>query len=232
MVMTKSKNTHVDLEALRAALDWRSVAGDSRDQMFQLYSGGDKRVTIERIRVVRWIYWGLWIAMFVFMIGVVFALMGFLPTSDESLWGGTPIAHAVACGIFTVGCGLGGWYAQRYLSRRHVFDLSSGMYWQGRGEVGQVCEHGYISRDEFSLKKICALQIVTKWCKDSSSTHKGFYGHELNMVLVDSSRINLLNQEDKRSLTSDARELSAFLGVPIWSAPDANKEDADVSGSR
>ena len=43
-----------------------------------------------------------------------------------------------------------------------------------------------------------------------------FLMHELNLVLHDARRINVMRHGGIHHLRSDAKTLSAFLGMPLW----------------
>jgi Fe2+ transport system protein B len=50
---------------------------------------------------------------------------------------------------------------------------------------------------------------------DKDSSFKSF---ELNLVLDDSNRLNVIDHVNLKGVTADAETLSAFLNVPIWHA--------------
>ena len=70
------------------------------------------------------------------------------------------------------------------------------------------------------LKDIYALQIVREYCKGNKSS---YYSYELNLVLNNGERINLVDHGNYVKLLEDAKKLSEFLGRPLWDSV-ANKE--------
>lgn len=86
-----------------------------------------------------------------------------------------------------------------------VFDRQSGYFW-----------HGYLAnkkpnmvfKDAKPLTRIHALQVL------SGKSNRS--GYELNLVLTDRSRINLMEHVCPRTLNINARRLSEFLNVPVW----------------
>lgn len=89
-----------------------------------------------------------------------------------------------------------------------VFDKMSGLYRKGFGEPDIYLRD---EKDENSgrLSDIHALQILAKYPDDYSA-------YELNLVLKDGTRINVINSGNYRKLAGDAGKLSGFLGVPLW----------------
>jgi len=52
----------------------------------------------------------------------------------------------------------------------------------------------------------------------SVSANRPFTSYELNLVLKDGSRRNLVDHGNLPALRDDARELAGFLIVPLWDA--------------
>jgi hypothetical protein len=65
------------------------------------------------------------------------------------------------------------------------------------------------------LATIQALQLVTERVSGKSS----YNSYELNLVLKDGKRINVMDHGDQTALNADAEVLARFLNVPIWKQP-------------
>lgn len=63
------------------------------------------------------------------------------------------------------------------------------------------------------LKRIHALQLVAEHCKGDNST---YFSYELNLVLDDGSRLNVIDHGKLASVREDANALAGFLGKPVW----------------
>ncbi len=75
---------------------------------------------------------------------------------------------------------------------------------------------GVLSRGwsaSIDLATIHALQIITEVCTSKSTQ---YFSYELNLVLADGKRVNLLDHGDLPQLREDATELAAFTGLPLW----------------
>lgn len=86
-----------------------------------------------------------------------------------------------------------------------VFDRQSGYFWQGY--VGARIAN-LIFKNAKPLTRIHALQLLAGNKRNS--------GYELNLVMTDRSRINLMEHVCRRPLGSNAQRLAEFLGVPVW----------------
>ncbi|WP_418638822.1 hypothetical protein [Winogradskyella sp.] len=75
------------------------------------------------------------------------------------------------------------------------------------------------SEDYLSLKYIIAIQIIGEYVQSDDGSYKSF---ELNLVLDDASRRNVVDHGNLKSIIKDAEMLSAFLNVPIWHAGSIN----------
>ena len=67
---------------------------------------------------------------------------------------------------------------------------------------------GYIPFDE-----IHALQIVSKSC---ALRAYAYVSSELNLILKDGARHNIIDHQHHKSIRSDAQQLSTALRIPIW----------------
>lgn len=71
------------------------------------------------------------------------------------------------------------------------------------------------SDNYIALNHIIAIQIIGEHVQSNKSSYKSF---ELNLVLKDNTRKNVIDHGDLKTIIDDAHVLSAFLGVPIWHA--------------
>ena len=93
-----------------------------------------------------------------------------------------------------------------------VFDKQSEFFWKGRKTPRDTF-------DKKSLKKfaefgeIHALQLISEHCRGNKSS---YYSYELNLVLKDGKRINVVDHGNYDKLCEDAETLSQFLERPVW----------------
>jgi len=93
-----------------------------------------------------------------------------------------------------------------------VFDKMSGYFWKGRTSPNQNIE--YSKPELFThLNEIHALQIIQERV---SSDKSSYYSYELNLVLRDGQRKNVIDHGNLDRLQEDAQKISEFLNKPLW----------------
>lgn len=108
-----------------------------------------------------------------------------------------------------------GGYILYHLFKPRVFDKQSGYYYKGYNFKPNERELEH----QFKLNTIVAVQIIGETIRDSD----GSYGsYELNLVLQDGTRRNVVDHGSLKAIIDDAHIVSAFLNVPIWHA-ESNK---------
>ena len=145
------------------------------------------------------------------LVGVGSAAGVFL--SAEPLWG---------LGLFGLIFLLIGGGMLYFSSKPVVFDKRKGFFWKGRKSPDDVADLGSC-KDCVRLGEIHALQIVAEQLKGDSSSH---FSYELNLVLKDASRVNVVDHGSKEKIREDAAALAAFLGKPLWDAAELKMLDA------
>lgn len=100
-----------------------------------------------------------------------------------------------------------------------VFDKQAGFFWKGRQPEAEMLTQEATAKYA-RLESIYALQIVAEYI---SSKNHHYYSYELNLVLENGDRINLIDHGRRKKLTEDAKVLADFLGVPLWDATTINR---------
>jgi hypothetical protein len=95
-----------------------------------------------------------------------------------------------------------------------VFDKREGYFWKGRKDPAELFDKTSL-KNLAKLDEIHALQLIAEYCRGNKSS---FYSYELNLVLQDGQRINVVDHGNPAKLQEDAATLSAFLKKPIWDA--------------
>ncbi|MCF6174950.1 MAG: hypothetical protein L3J71_04235 [Victivallaceae bacterium] len=93
-----------------------------------------------------------------------------------------------------------------------VFDTMNGYFWKGRKDPERVFDINRIKHCT-RLKEIHALQILSEYCSGNKSS---YYSYELNLILEDGTRLNVVDHGNLKKLREDAAILSSFLGKPVW----------------
>jgi len=101
-------------------------------------------------------------------------------------------------------------------SARSVFDKRKMLFWKGRSEYDFYIDTHFkkIAR----LYDIHAIQLLYKVVENEDGTDDDNY--ELNIILNDSRRINIVSYTKKDDIRRDAAFLAEFLRKPLWDAID------------
>ncbi|MCK4981148.1 MAG: hypothetical protein KAS62_12180 [Candidatus Delongbacteria bacterium] len=149
--------------------------------------------------------------------GVIFMLFGigaivgfsiFMSTSESFEFEWAMIIPYLFGTIFT----LVGWFMYRYMTAPIVFDKDLSLFWKGRKSPREVFNIDSI-KVHAELDQIHAIQVLSEYCHTDKSH---YYSYELNLVLKDSNRINVIDHGNLNKLREDANTVAEFLGVPIW----------------
>lgn len=107
-----------------------------------------------------------------------------------------------------------GFFTLRKFSKPTVFDKSIGKFWKGKNGPDKKPE---LMNSElvYDLDKVYAIQLLSEYVR---SDKKSYYIFELNFVMDDTKRLNILRQGGKAKIRKNADTLSKFLNIPIWDA--------------
>ena len=98
-----------------------------------------------------------------------------------------------------------------FFSRPVVFDKSVGFFWKGFRQPSPVYS-GNKRKKAVRIEEIHGLQIV----KELVHAKNSYTSFELNLVLNNNERINVIDHGNLRRVKEDAQKLGLFLGVPVW----------------
>lgn len=93
-----------------------------------------------------------------------------------------------------------------------VFDKDRGYFSRSRKKPEHLADPSKL-KNYVELKRIHALQLLKEHCKGDKSS---YYSYELNLVLDDTSRMNVIDHGNLEAVREDARGLAEFLGKPLW----------------
>jgi hypothetical protein len=93
-----------------------------------------------------------------------------------------------------------------------VFDKYKGSFWKGRKSQDEM-PLGKVPKYFARLTEIHAIQLISEYCRSDKSS---YYSYELNLVMRDGKRINVIDHGNVNRIREDAHTLSRFLGRPVW----------------
>lgn len=104
-------------------------------------------------------------------------------------------------------------FMYKMMAKPRVFDTFYKEYYSGKTKP-----HDLIKDEKnplISFRDIVALQIIKEYVKSDKSS---YYSYELNLVLKDASRVNVVDHGKINQMREDAKKLSMHIGVPLWDA--------------
>lgn len=100
----------------------------------------------------------------------------------------------------------------RTMGKPIIFDQSMGFIYKGfkqpkfSGAPEENTELTYFS-------DIHAIQVIEEYIRSDKSR---YYSYELNLVLKDANRINIIDHGNYKQIADDAQDIAKFIGVPVW----------------
>ncbi len=98
-----------------------------------------------------------------------------------------------------------------------VFDKKHGFFWKGKPAPYEVFDKSRLTNFA-GLNQVHAIQLLSERCTGKNNS---FYSYEMNLILKNGKRLNVVDHGNAEMLRNDAATLSAFLQKPVWSAIDA-----------
>ncbi len=133
-------------------------------------------------------------------IGIPYLILGFIVMFTQNLW--------IVLLIFFIGFAMT--FVGIYLINRFtiiVFDKQTGKSWKGKS-------------DQINLEHVKLVQLIREYV----STDSLFYSYEINLVLHNEDRINIVDHGNQKAAIKDAIRLAMFLDVPLIKLNDTDQE--------
>lgn len=139
---------------------------------------------------------------------ILFHIIGF---GDDAAGSGWAVLYVWLFGIIFAGVGGALYYV---MGKPRIFDKWAGLYWRGHKKPDYIYKPDE-SKHAAMLSNIHAIQLVREYVRGDKSS---YYSYELNLVLKNGRRINVIDHGKKSEIVEDARKLSVFLDKPVWNA--------------
>ncbi|MFK8010510.1 MAG: hypothetical protein AB8B80_00620 [Marinicellaceae bacterium] len=140
------------------------------------------------------------------MIGILVILVGLSPLINGTV---ESIFAFIFGSVFTGVSYLMYWH----MGKPVTFDMKMGLIWIGQKPkkfAGDIKTKNIVY-----INNIHALQILSERVRGNKTT---YYSYEINLVLNDGSRFNLVDHGNHAEILLDAQTLSTFLNKPLWNA--------------
>ncbi|MGK0290885.1 MAG: hypothetical protein ACI86H_002348 [bacterium] len=91
------------------------------------------------------------------------------------------------------------------------FDRKKKLFWKGGRKSSKA------SKKSANINEIHAIQLLSK-LRPGTGRVSSFYSYELNLVLNNGKRINVIDHAYQDHVRADAKTLASFLKTPVWDA--------------
>ena len=136
--------------------------------------------------------------------GAVIAFFNRTPDTEWQVFVVLPLFGLVFGGV--------GFFILRNAMVPRIFDLAQGYYCRDRKKPEHSFDVSTI-RDHVRLDEVHALQLISEYVSGSKSS---YHSYELNLVLKNGERINVVDHGGRSAIQRDAQTLAEFLGKPLW----------------
>ncbi|MBN2652283.1 MAG: hypothetical protein JXR63_07865, partial [Spirochaetales bacterium] len=127
-------------------------------------------------------------------IGIGFPVANFINNEFQiDIFAFMPIVFGLI--FFTIGT-----ITFRFGTKPIIFDRAKGLFWKGRKEPNNYSDNSTLKNFAY-LDDIHALQLISEYCRSDKSS---YYSYELNLVLENGQRINVVDHGNKVKLRTDA----------------------------
>jgi len=144
------------------------------------------------------------------LFSAVFIAMG-LGIFTASFWQEDKVIFMRLFGAAFAAAGGALWWT---MSTPTIFDKKRGYYCKGRKRPEAIFDRSKL-KNYAELERIHALQLIAE---QVSGKNKSYLSFELNLVLIDGTRLNVTDHGSHTGIREDARKLAEFLGKPLWDA--------------
>ncbi len=102
-----------------------------------------------------------------------------------------------------------------FLAQPINFDCKRQAFWRGRKDPSQVLNKSELE-DYTAFSDIHAIQLLSEYIIGDRK-HASYYNYEINLVLTDAARMNVIDQSDRELVIKNANIIAEFIGKPLWS---------------
>ncbi len=191
---------------LAAEVDWHPMKGGGSN--FQTHRLDSSNADLLVFRATKGTLWFCGIFSVIGLLGVVIPLAIFI-TQGSSDWG--LLLFGVLFGGAFLAVGLLMYY---FMTIPRVFDTFYGCFYKARKKP----IHTMDSNNKQALTNLSDIKAIQVIRERISSKNGSYHSYEINLVLNDASRINVIDHGKHQAVIEDAETLALNLGVPLWDA--------------
>ena len=110
-----------------------------------------------------------------------------------------------------------GYGIYRSMSKPTVLDAKLGLYWKGRKDP-TLPSNRHVMKVCVEFAEIHAIQLLSEYCRSSGKNSSSYYSYELNFVMHNGDRVNVVDHGNLSRIRQEAAQLADLLKLPIWDA--------------
>ncbi len=202
----RSVDASVFNSPLAEQTDWYPLKGGGAN--FQTHRLDTSQPDLLVFKASKGAYWFTGLFGFFGLLGLVIPLAIYFSQGQQD-WG--LLLFAVLFGGIFLAVSILMFY---FMTVPRVFDTFYGHYYQARKKPQHTMSTATKNR-LVDLSDVKAIQVIAERL---SSKNGSYHSYEINLVLADASRINVIDHGKHQAVIEDAETLATTLGVPLWDA--------------
>ncbi len=186
--------------------DWHPLAGGGSNFKTHRLDASNAEILVFKCTKGAYLFSGVFI--FFGLLGLVLPIALFIEGGMQQ-W--SMIGFAALFGGVFLGVGL---LMLNLITIPRVFDLFHGVFYKARKKPVNNMNPSIIKKTSLTkLNEVEAIQIIRERIRSKNST---YYSYEINLVLADASRVNVIDHGKHQAVIEDAETLANALSVPLW----------------
>ena len=126
-----------------------------------------------------------------------------------AIFNSSSYVFGLAFGLIFIGAGS---LIAKQANKPIIFDKGEGYFWKGKQSPRDVLNMHDI-KTYADLDDIHAIQVVDELVKSDKSS---FHSYEINLVLKNGERVNVVDYGNKEAINEDLQILRNYLDVGVW----------------
>jgi hypothetical protein len=191
---------------LAKQVEWHPLKGGGTNFKTHRLDSSDPDFLVFRASKGAYLFSGIFT--FFGLLGMLIPLIVFF-TAAEKEWG--LVLFAVFFGGIFLAVGVLMYY---FMTTPRVFDTFYGCYYRGRKKPAHNLGLSTGKKHAIThLNDVKAIQVLRERIRSKNGS---YYSYEINLVLSDASRVNVIDHGNHQAVVEDADVLATTLGVPLW----------------
>jgi Zn-dependent protease with chaperone function len=186
--------------------EWHPLKGGGTNFGTHRLDSSDQDLLVFKATKGAYVFSGIFT--FIGVLGLVIPILAFIGMENKE-WG------LLLFGIFFGGVFLtAGLLLFKFMTQPCVFDTFYGCFYKGKKRPQDHIGMDRNSKNPMvKLSDVKAIQVIRERI---SSKNGSYYSYEINLVLADASRVNVIDHGKHSAIIEDAEILATALGVPLW----------------